>query len=226
MSLYHDRLLPRLIDRVMRSGVLSPYRRRVAEPAGGRILDIGIGSGHNLAFYGTDVAEVVGLDVSAALLANAADRAPGRRPPVHLLRADAGCLPFASATFDAALSTWTLCSLADPAAALGEIRRVLKPGGALHYVEHGRAPERRVQRLQDRLTPLWRRLSGGCHLNREIDVLIESAGFRLTSRTAGYAPGPRFIAYFYTGQAIASGPPALHGAADGSRPRSPASLSS
>ena len=203
MGLYHDHLLPWLIDATMRSGVLAPYRRRTVVAAAGRILEIGIGSGHNLAFYSGDVADIVGIDVSEALLAKASARAAKGRWRVRLVRADAADLPFAGASFDAAVLTWTLCSLPDPAAALAEIRRVLKRGGTLHYVEHGRTPEPRVQQLQDRLTPVWRRLSGGCHLNREIDALIEKAGFRLDERAAGYAPGPRFVAYFYTGRATA-----------------------
>lgn len=206
MGLYHDRLLPWLIDATMRSRMLAPYRRSVARGASGRILEIGIGSGLNLGFYGEAAANVVGVDVSAALLDRAAKQAGERRLPVGLVRADGARLPFAASSFDAALLTWTLCSIRDPAAALAEIRRVLRPGGALHYVEHGEAPEAGVRRLQDRLTPAWRRLSGGCHLNRKMDALIEGAGFRLVERNAGYAPGPRFLAYFYIGRAIADGP--------------------
>lgn len=205
MGLYHDRLLPWLIDRAMRSAVLAPYRHGAVVPARGRILEIGIGSGHNLGLYGEAAAEVVGIDVSAGLLARAAREAARRHARVHLVRADAASLPFAEASFDAAVLTWTLCSLPEPEAALAGIRRVLKPGGVLHYVEHGRAPEPAVRRLQDRLTPLWRRLSGGCHLNREIDALIEGAGFRLDDRAAAYATGPRFLGYFYTGRAVADG---------------------
>jgi ubiquinone/menaquinone biosynthesis C-methylase UbiE len=206
MGIYHDRLLPWLIDRTMRSGMLAPYRRGGVGAAQGRILEIGMGSGHNLAFYGDAAAEVVGLDMSAALLGRAAEEAGKRRLPVRLVLADGASLPFAKASFDAAVLTWTLCSIADPAAALAEIRRVLKPAGTLHYVEHGLAPEPGVRRLQDLLTPAWRRLSGGCHLNREMDALIEAAGFRHAEAGAGYAPGPRFVAYFYTGQAVADGP--------------------
>jgi ubiquinone/menaquinone biosynthesis C-methylase UbiE len=205
MGIYHDRLLPWLIDKTMRSGMLVPYRRGVVATTHGRILEIGIGSGPNLAFYGNAAAEVVGVDVSPALLGKAAGEASKRRLPVRLVRADGAGLPFADAAFDAAVLTWTLCSIADPAAALAEIRRVLKAGGTLHYVEHGRAPEPNVRRLQDLLTPAWRRLSGGCHLNREMDALIAAAGFRLAEGGAGYAPGPRFVAYFYTGRAVADG---------------------
>jgi ubiquinone/menaquinone biosynthesis C-methylase UbiE len=187
----------------MRTGMLAPYRRGVVGTTQGRILEIGIGSGHNLAFYGDAATEVVGVDASAALLGKAARGAGKRQLPVRLVRADGARLPFADASFDAAVLAWTLCSIADPAAALAEIRRVLKQGGTLHYVEHGRAPEPKVRRLQDLLTPAWRRLSGGCHLNREMDALIEAAGFRHAEGAAGYAPGPRFVAYFYTGRAVA-----------------------
>jgi ubiquinone/menaquinone biosynthesis C-methylase UbiE len=207
MGLYHDRLLPWLIDRTMRSEILAPYRRQAVAPAAGRVLEVGIGSGQNVGFYGVAAATVVGIDVSGPLLARAMARAAGEQVgrTLHLVRAAAGGLPFAEASFDAAVLTWTLCSIADPAAALAEIRRVLKPGGLLHYVEHGRAPEPGVHRLQDRLTPLWRRLAGGCHLNREVAALIASAGFRLTRQCAGYAPGPRIVAYFYLGCAVAAG---------------------
>lgn len=226
MSLYHDRLLPWLIDRAMRSHMLAPYRRETLLAAAGRVLEIGIGSGHNLGFYADEAAEIVGIDVSRALLGKAALRAAKDDDPrsLHLVLADAAELPFATASFDAAVLTWTLCSIPDPAAALSEIRRVLKPGGTLHYVEHGRAPEPRVQQLQDRLTPLWRWLSGGCHLNRKADALIEAAGFRLAQHATGYARGPRFVAYFYSGRAVADGADLARGAADGSRPAGPGSL--
>lgn len=226
MGLYHDRLLPWLIANAMRSEILVPHRRHTVAAAAGRVLEVGVGSGQNLGFYGAAVAEVVGIDVSRPLLARAAARAAGEpgapgTSRLHLVAADAGSLPFAGASFDAAVLTWTLCSIADPAAALAEIRRVLRPGGVLHYVEHGRAPEPGVQRLQDRLTPLWRRVAGGCHLNREIDTLIAAAGFRLARRDAGYAPGPRIVAYFYSGAAVAADG---QEPADGRRSASPASF--
>jgi ubiquinone/menaquinone biosynthesis C-methylase UbiE len=127
MGIYRDRLLPWLIYRTMRSGVLAPYRRSVVGTTHGRILEIGIGSGHNFAFYGDAAAEVVGVDMSAALLGKAARQASKRRLPVRLVRVDGARLPFADAAFDAAVLTWTLCSIADPAAALAEIRGCSNP---------------------------------------------------------------------------------------------------
>lgn len=203
MSLYQRHVLPWLIDVSMRGAMLAPYRRRAAMSCTGRVLDVGIGAGHNLAFHTPDT-DVVGLDPSAALLKKARTRmsAAGRR--ILLIRAEAENLPLADTTFDAVLLTWTLCSIADPPAALAEIRRVLKPGGRLHYVEHGAAPEARVRRLQDRLTPAWRRISGGCHLNRDIPALLSAAGFHTVERDHGYAPGPRILTFFYTGCAVAA----------------------
>ncbi len=202
MGLYQRHLLPWLIDVSMRGATLAPYRRRAAEGCAGRILEVGVGSGHNLAFHAAE-STLVGLDVSPALLAKAAARmrASGRRG--LLIGGEAERMPFADDSFDAALLTWTLCSIADPAVALGEIRRVLRPGGMLHYVEHGAAPDARVRRLQDRLTPAWRRISGGCHLNRDVGALLAAAGFRAVQGDREYVPGPRFLTYFYSGRAVA-----------------------
>lgn len=202
MGLYQRHLLPWLIDVSMRGAMLAPYRRRAAEACSGRILDIGIGSGHNLAFLARD-SEIVGLDPAEALLAKAQRRMIAAGRPALLIRGDAERMPLADASFDSALLTWTLCSIPDPAAALAEIRRVLRPGGVLHYVEHGSAPEMRVRRWQDRLTPAWRRISGGCHLNRDIAALLAAAGFRPIDGDDGYAPGPKLLTYFYTGRALA-----------------------
>lgn len=203
MGLYQRHVLPRLIDVSMHSAMLAPYRRRAAAACTGRVLDVGVGSGHNLAFCSADCA-CVGLDVSPALLAKAAAKGARAGRQVLLVGGEAERMPLASGSFDAALLTWTLCSIADPAAALAEIRRILKAGGSLHYVEHGAAPEARVRRLQDRLTPAWRRISGGCHLNRDVPALLAEAGFRMLRREAAYAGGPRFLTYFYSGHAIAA----------------------
>jgi len=110
-------------------------------------------------------------------------------------------VPAPDASFDTVVTTFTLCSIPDAAAALGEMRRVLKPGGRLLFIEHGRAPDERVRAWQDRLTPLWRRLAGGCHLNRQIDDLIRAAGFAITRIETAYSAFPRFLGYFFTGTA-------------------------
>lgn len=201
MSFYRDRILPHLLNLAMRHKQLAPYRRRVVSAAEGRVLEIGIGSGLNLPFYGTGVEEVIGLDPSGSLLGMAERRAEGGAKPLSLVQGSAEAIPLEDASVDTVLTTWTLCSIPQAEAALAEMRRVLRPAGRLLFVEHGRAPDRHVALWQERLTPVWRPLSGGCHLDRPIDTLIRSAGFRLTRLQAGYMPGPRLFTFMYEGQA-------------------------
>jgi ubiquinone/menaquinone biosynthesis C-methylase UbiE len=205
MGLYGRFVVPRLIALAMRHPMLLPYRQRVAEGATGRVLELGIGSGLNLPFYGADVSEVIGVEPSPALLAMAAARGGAARFPVDLLQATAEGLPLDAHSIDTVVTTWTLCSVGDPIQVLGEARRVLRPGGRLLFCEHGRAPDARIERWQDRLTPIWKRLAGGCHLNRKIDALVMAAGFRLDAIETGYLPrGPKFAGYIYTGRASAA----------------------
>ena len=175
MGFYQEQIVPVLINLAMRQKNLAAYRGRVVPAAEGRVLEIGIGSGLNLPFYSPNVQRVIGLDPSAKLLAMA--RRAERSERVELLEASAEQIPLENATVDTVVMTWSLCSIPDPAQALREIRRVLRPGGRLLFVEHGRAPDPNVVWWQDRLTPVWKRLAGGCHLNRAIAPLIEAAGF-------------------------------------------------
>src|SRR5262249_39042728 len=200
MGFYQNRILPRLIDFGMRQQEFEPYRGRVVSGAAGKVLEIGIGSGLNLPFYGDDVTQVIGLDPSPPLLAMA-QKAARPKLPVELIEASAEGIPLGKPSLDTVLTTWTLCSIPDSVCALGEMRRVLKPSGILLFVEHGRAPDARVCRWQDRLTPIWKRFGGGCHLNRPIADLIASAGFRLERLENGYMPGPRPLTYMYEGKA-------------------------
>jgi len=200
---YERYVLPWLIHWVMGARLFEPYRRRVAAAARGRVLEVGIGSGYNLRHYGPDVEAVVGVDPSPHLLARA-DKAPRRAGlPLELHVLDAERLPFADDSFDTVVMTWVLCSVPDVPTALAELRRVLRPGGRLVFVEHGLAPEPGVQAWQRRLTPLWRPLAGGCHLDRPADALLEAAGFRLEHLERGYGPGPHLLAYLYEGEAVA-----------------------
>jgi ubiquinone/menaquinone biosynthesis C-methylase UbiE len=201
MGFYRDVILPRLLDHAMRNEDLMPYRRRVSGSARGRVLEIGIGSGLNLPFYGPAVTEIVGLEPSKQLIAFASqqERAPGL--PVTFLQRSAEDIPLDTASVDTVVTTWTLCSIPDAPTALGEMRRVLKPGGSLLFVEHGRAPDRGVARLQDWLTPAWKPIAGGCHLNRPIADLISKSGFGLVDLRTGYAPGPRPFTFMYEGAA-------------------------
>ncbi len=203
MSLYRDHLLPRLIHGVMRDPRFLPLRRELVAGACGRTLEIGIGSGPNLPLYDPGRVEaVVGIDPSAALLRLARRRSEGLPFPVWLVRATAERLPFADAAMDSVVSSWTLCSIPDLDAALAEIGRVLRPGGRFLFVEHGLAREPGVARWQRRLTPLWRRLAGGCHLDRSVAERLAAAGFRIGSLETGYMlAGPRLFTYHYRGEA-------------------------
>jgi ubiquinone/menaquinone biosynthesis C-methylase UbiE len=199
MGLYSRHMLPWLIDRAMRQKVLGPYRARVVGAAEGRVLEFGIGSGLNLPLYGAAVHTVIGVEPSSALLDRA--RRQAAQMPVELIEGSAEALPLADMSVDTVVTTWTLCTIPDAARALAEAHRVLRPGGALLFVEHGRAPEPGVARWQDRLDPLWSRLAGGCHLNRSIDRLIRSAGFRLDRLETSRVPGPRTHTFLYHGRA-------------------------
>lgn len=202
MGFYQDRILPRFIDLAMRSRELAPYRERVLSAAEGRVLEVGIGSGMNLPFYARDVTQVVGLEPAPRLLEMTREAAKHHRIPVELISASAESIPFPDHQFDTVVTTWTLCSIPAASAALNEMRRVLKPTGRLLFVEHGRAPEENVRRWQDRLTPVWKRIGGGCHLNRPIRALIESAGFRIEHLQTGYMKGPKPMTYMYEGRAV------------------------
>jgi ubiquinone/menaquinone biosynthesis C-methylase UbiE len=202
MGFYGRFILPRLIDFEMRQKNLAPFRERAAGAACGRVLEIGIGSGLNLASYRPGVDGVYGVDPSAELLAIAHRRAGAAACPVHLFQASSEKLPFVDRSFDSIVMTFTLCSIPDARAALDEVRRVLKPDGRLLFVEHGRAPDPAVMRWQDRLTPVWKRCGGGCHLNRKMDDLIQAGGLRIDQLSAGYQEfGPRPFTFFYEGVA-------------------------
>ena len=185
VNIYSAWLLPRLLDTVMQQKQMLPYRERIGAAANGRTLDVGIGSGLSLGFYGERTEQVVGIDPSAELLLFAEERAHKVSVPVELIRASAESLPLDDRSVDTVVSTFTLCSIGDAAIALSEMRRVLKPGGKLLFVEHGRAPDNGVARWQDRLTPLWSRVAGGCRLNRKPDDLILSAGFLIDTLARG-----------------------------------------
>lgn len=196
---YRERILPHLIHFAMRSAALAPYRARLLAHAKGRVLEIGIGSGLNLAFYPPAVDELLGLEPSGRLAGMARDAAAASRFPVTVLRGNAEQIPIDDDVIDAVVTTWTLCSVADVGQGLAEIRRVLKPGGQLLFVEHGVAPQRHICTWQRRLTPLWKRVSGGCHLDRPITGLIEEAGFGIEALNTGYMPGPKLATFIYEG---------------------------
>ena len=202
MDLYDRYVLPRVVHVACSGRTQMRQRAKVVPCARGRVLEIGIGSGLNLPFYdAARVSKIWGLDPSPQMRAMAAKVA--RRVPidVELVGVSGDQVPLDSASVDTVVITYTLCSIPDPEAAVREAARVLKPGGELLFCEHGEAPDQSVRRWQERLTPIWSRLGGGCHLGRPIPAIIERGGFRLTAVETMYLPGWRFASFNYWGVA-------------------------
>lgn len=202
MGLYSRHVFPRMCHWAMRSKVLLPFRSRVAGCAEGRVLEIGIGSGLNLPHYSAAARCVIGIEPSRELLRMARWEQRATAVPFELVEGSAEFLPFDTASMDAVVTTWTLCTIPDVERALSEMRRVLRPHGALFFIEHGRATEPNVARWQDRLDPLWSRIAGGCHLNRPIVHFIEQAGFRIEQLEKPRIPGPPTHTFLFQGRAI------------------------
>jgi ubiquinone/menaquinone biosynthesis C-methylase UbiE len=203
MSLYSRFVLPPILNLVMKDKRLRERRERLVPKAHGTVLEVGIGSGLNLPYYDASrVRRLCAVDPSQELLAIARKKARRLGVDVELVPRSAERLPFPDASFDSAVLTWTLCSIPDPAAALAEIRRVLRPGGELFFIEHGLAPDPGVARWQRRLTPLWRPLAGGCHLDRRMDALVRAA-FSAVEIETFYLEGPHLLTYMYEGTARA-----------------------
>jgi ubiquinone/menaquinone biosynthesis C-methylase UbiE len=201
MTFYEQRVLPHLVNWSMRQPTFAEYRNRVLQAADGCVLEIGVGSGLNLPFYGSAVKHVIGLEPSPRLLAMARGAGNATSQSIELLQASAEAIPLENGSIDTVVSTWTLCSIPDVTGALAEVRRVLRRDGRLLFVEHGLSPDPRVSRWQDRLTPLWKRIGGGCHLNRPIAQLIEGTGFRVERVNTGYMKGPKPMTFMYEGYA-------------------------
>ena len=199
MGLYYRYIFPRLLDLSMRGAEVQRYRQQLVPQAKGRVLEIGIGSDLNLPFYGVQVEHLYGLEPSPELREMAGRRPHRARCDVELLDGSAEQIPLGNQSVDMVVSTWTLCTVASVERALREVRRVLRPGGELSFVEHGVAPDPGVRTWQHRLTPLCARCAGGCHLDRKIDELIAAAGFRLDELHTEYAKGPKLMTYMYSG---------------------------
>ena len=202
MGLYQDQLLPRLQDKVMDRKDMREVRARVASGLTGDVVEIGFGTGLNAPYYPEAVARVAAVEPSKVCMRIAEPRIARSPAPVELAGLTGEKLDSPSETFDAALSTWTLCTIPNVDAALGEIHRVLKPGGRFHFVEHGHAPDDGLARWQARIEPPWKRVAGGCHLTRAIPELIEQAGFEVEALDTNYLKGePKMFAYTFEGVA-------------------------
>jgi ubiquinone/menaquinone biosynthesis C-methylase UbiE len=199
MGFYQDRIVPHLVNLAMRNRQLAPYRERTLAQAEGRVLEIGVGSGANLPLYPDRITEILGLEPHPRLLKMASEKSG--RVPVKLIDASAESIPLDDASVDTVVTTWTLCSIPDLANALAEMRRVLKSEGQLLFVEHGLSPDEGVRKWQNRLTPIWEKIAGGCHLNRPMRTLIENAGFRISRLDTGYMAGPKPMTFMYEGTA-------------------------
>jgi len=199
MGLYSRYVLPHVIDLAMRNKEATRLRAAWIPHAHGEVLEIGIGSGLNLPFYSSQVQRVYGVDPSLELRQMAAKRAAGRGQVEFLSQSAEDPLPLADASIDTVVITWTLCSIPDASTALQQVKRVLRADGCLIFLEHGLAPDPSVIVWQDRLTPFWKRITGGCHLNRKVDKLITEAGFQITELKTCYLPGPRAMTYTYQG---------------------------
>ncbi|HJV80415.1 class I SAM-dependent methyltransferase [Noviherbaspirillum sp.] len=201
---YERHLLPRLLDFACGLRPVWRQRHQLIPLAKGRVLEIGIGTGLNLEHYDrAQVQTIIGLDPGVEMHPLARKRARSAGIPVELVGLSAERIPFEAESFDTVLVTYSLCTIPDPVAALKEMRRVLKRGGKLVFCEHGLAPEPSIQAWQHRLTPLWSKIAGGCHLDRDIPALLREAGFQSRDMQTVYLPGPRPLTYNYWGTAEA-----------------------
>src|SRR5215208_7111907 len=189
MGLYEEHVLPRMIDVLCNLKVATPQRQRVCSGLAGEVGEIGFGAGLNVPFYPAAVTRVAAVEPADTGWKLARKRLEATSVPVQRAGLDGASLPFPDDSFDAALSTWTMCTIPDVEAALRELRRVLKPGGTLHFVEHGLAPDASVRRWQHRLEPLQKRAFGGCHLTRPVLELVRGAGFEITEVDVFYEKG-------------------------------------
>jgi ubiquinone/menaquinone biosynthesis C-methylase UbiE len=198
MGFFQERIVPHLVNLSMQNSRVAPYRERILAQAEGRALEIGVGSGDNLLLYTNRANEISGVEPHARLLTMASVKPS--RVPTKLIEGSAESIPLDDSSVDTVVTTWTLCTVPDVSKARTEMRRVLKPGECLLLVEHGLSPDQSVRKWQNRLNPVWKKIAGGCHLNRPI---IDLTGGRLSHLAIGqgYMQGPKPMTFMYEGAA-------------------------
>ena len=203
MGIYSDRVLPHVINVVMNTKQMRTIRTRVCSDLKGEVLEIGFGTGHNLPFIPASVTRLLAVEPSGRSVELARERIEASPINVEVIGLDGQQLPVDDASVDAVLCTWSLCTIPDAVAAVREARRVLRPGGTFHFIEHGLAPDDGVRRWQDRLNPIQNRIGGGCNLNRDIAGLVEAGGLQITRLDRYYNSGePKAFGAMYEGVAI------------------------
>lgn len=200
-SWYERHILPRLIESGCGQPPMTRLRQRYVPLATGNVLEVGIGSGLNLAHYGSAVQRVTGVDPSAELGELALQRAERAAVEVEVVGLSGENLPSENASFDSIVCTWTLCTIPNAEQAVAEMRRVLKPSGQLLFVEHGLSDEQKVAKWQHRIEPLWKKIAGGCHLTRRADELLRDGGFSIDQLETGYELGPKIAGFMVHGTA-------------------------
>lgn len=201
-SWWDERVVPRVVDLACSGALADGWRAKTCAGVTGTVVELGLGSGRNLPFYGEGVERVLAVEPADLAWERAADRVAAFGRPVERVGLDGAALPLADACADAVVATWTLCSIADLDSALAEAARVLRPGGALHLVEHSLSPRPKMARRQRRMQRWWGRVAGGCHVDRDIPVLLAAAGYEvpdLSEREAGGLSTP--FTWFVTGRA-------------------------
>ena len=205
MSLYEKYFLPKLLDFCCGMEGFQNKRSQIVPLAHGRILEIGIGSGLNFDHYNFDkVEEIIGVDPAVSSVAMARSRSSQYNSKISFIESSAESIDLPSNTFDCVVIGYSLCTIPDPLKALAEARRLMKPEGSLFFMEHGLAPEQNIQKWQHRLTPGWKKIGGGCNLNRDIENLISTSGFQFKSLSKKYIKGPKIAAFQYYGEAVKS----------------------